>query len=40
MREQFKNEMEVINHCRKLSDRALGEMLMPLPHSQPLIYVS
>lgn len=40
MREQFKNEVEVINHCKKLSDRALGDMLMALSHSQPLIYAS
>lgn len=40
MREQLKNEMEVINHYRKLSDRALGDMLMVSSHSQPLIYVS
>lgn len=40
MREQFKNEVEVINQCKKLSDRALGDMLMALSHSQPLIYAS
>lgn len=40
MREHFKNEVEVINHCKKLSDRALSDMLMALSHSQPLIYAS
>lgn len=40
MREQFKNEVEVINHCKKFSDRALGDMLMALSHSQSLIYAS
>lgn len=40
MREQFENKVEVINHCRKLSDRTLGDMLMTSLYSQPLIYAS